>query len=118
MQGVAGRVAGEKVVEGGPAGARTEAGEVHGAGGALLVKLRESRPCGAAMYTIASFVNMMRHKHLKLDQTKIERAKKLLGVKTEQEAIERALDLVLAEAAIVKALRQVKGVGGFEQPIR
>ena len=28
---------------------------------------------------------MTRHKHLKLDQSKIDRAKKLLGTKTEQE---------------------------------
>jgi hypothetical protein len=49
------------------------------------------------MFTLGSFVNMTRHKHLKLDQSKIDRAKKLLGAKTEQETIERALDLVLAE---------------------
>jgi hypothetical protein len=57
---------------------------------------------------------MIRHKHLKLDQTKIDRARKLLGTKTEQETIDRALDLVLSEEAIVKAHRRLKGVGGFE----
>jgi len=35
------------------------------------------------MFTVTSFVNMTRHKHLKLDQSKIDRAKKLLGAKTE-----------------------------------
>jgi hypothetical protein len=57
---------------------------------------------------------MIRHKHLKLDQTKIDRARKLLGAKTEQETIDRALDLVLAEEPILKMHHRLKGVGGFE----
>jgi hypothetical protein len=58
---------------------------------------------------------MTRHKHLKLDQTKIDRAKKLLGAKTEQETIERALDLVLGEERILKAHRRVRALGGFDE---
>ena len=61
------------------------------------------------------FVNMTRHKHLKLDQTKIDRAKKLLGAKTEQETIDRALDLVLGEERILKAHRRVRTVGGLDE---
>jgi hypothetical protein len=61
---------------------------------------------------------MTRHKHLKLDQSKIDRAKKLLGAKAEQETIERALDLVLGEESILKVHRRVKAVGGFEDAIR
>jgi hypothetical protein len=63
-------------------------------------------------------MNMTRHKHLKLDQSKIDRAKKLLGAKTEQETIERALDLVLGEEPILKVHRRVKAVGGFEDALR
>ena len=70
------------------------------------------------MFTLGSSVNMTRHKHLKLDQSKIDRAKKLLGAKTEQETIERALDLVLAEEALLKVHRRLKGVGGFESVFR
>ena len=70
------------------------------------------------MFTISSFVNMTRHKHLKLDQAKIDRAKKLLGAKTEQETIERALDVVLAEEAILRAHRRLRRVGGFEPPLQ
>jgi len=63
---------------------------------------------------IGGFVNMaIRHKHLKLDQSKLDRAKKLLRVKTEQETVERALDAILGEEPILRALRKVKGVGGF-----
>jgi hypothetical protein len=66
------------------------------------------------MFTVTSFVNMTRHKHLKLDQSKIDRAKKLLGAKTEQDTIEQALDLVLGEEPILKAHRRVRAVGGFD----
>lgn len=37
------------------------------------------------------------HKHFQLDALKIKRAQKALGVKTETETIERALDLAIAE---------------------
>ena len=70
------------------------------------------------MVTVECSVNMTKHKHLKLDQSKIDRAKKLLGAKTEQETIERALDLVLGEEPILKAHRRIKAVGGFEDVFR
>jgi len=56
---------------------------------------------------------MQRHKHLKLDQSKIDRARRLLEAKTEQDTIEQALDLVLAEEAILRAHRRVRKAGGF-----
>lgn len=37
------------------------------------------------------------HKHFRLDARKIKRAQRVLRAKTETEAIERALDLVLSE---------------------
>ena len=37
------------------------------------------------------------HKHFQLDSIKIKRAQKVLRADTETEAIERALDLVIAE---------------------
>ena len=37
------------------------------------------------------------HKHFQLDSVKIKRAQKALDAKTETEAIERALDLAIAE---------------------
>lgn len=37
------------------------------------------------------------HKHFRLSAAKIKRAQRLLHVRTETEAIERALDLVIAE---------------------
>lgn len=58
----------------------------------------------------------LRHKHLKLDQSKIDRVRRLVGARTEQEAIDRALDRMLAEADIIKAIDAVGGVGGIEDP--
>jgi hypothetical protein len=55
----------------------------------------------------------IRHKHLKLDQAKIDRARRLFGAKTEQETIERALDLALAEEPLIRAHRAIRGAGAI-----
>ena len=60
----------------------------------------------------------IRHKHLKLDQRKIDKARRALGAKTEQEALDRALDMVLAEDRIVRVLRRGRATGGFEDVLR
>jgi hypothetical protein len=52
---------------------------------------------------------VIRHKHLELDQDKLTRAKNVLGAKTETEAIERALTLVVDEHELDKPLRRAKG---------
>jgi hypothetical protein len=55
----------------------------------------------------------LKHKHLRLDQTKIDRARRVLRLRTEQETIERALELVIAEEPILRAHEQARGIGGF-----
>ena len=45
---------------------------------------------------------------------KIERARGLLGTRTERETIEQALDRFLAEERIIRELRRAGGVGGIE----
>lgn len=47
-----------------------------------------------------------KHKHYFLDEARIRRAKKILGVKTETEAIERALDELIAEHERSKILQR------------
>ncbi len=49
----------------------------------------------------------LRHKHLKLDQSKIDFAKKYFGVRSEREAIDRALALLMEEDRIVTSLRRL-----------
>jgi hypothetical protein len=51
----------------------------------------------------------MRHKHLKLDQAKIDFAKRYFGG-SEQEAIDRALSLLMEEERIVRRMKPLRGI--------
>ena len=51
----------------------------------------------------------IKHKHLKLDQKKIDFAKRYFGVDSEQEAIDRALSLLIEEKEILAAMKPLKG---------
>ncbi len=51
----------------------------------------------------------MRHKHLKLDQRKIAFAVRYFGVKSEQEAIDRALSLLMEEQALLASMEPLEG---------
>ncbi len=57
----------------------------------------------------------VRHKHLRIDQAKLEKAKKVLSAATETEALDRALTLVVSEADIDAALRRVGGKGKIQK---
>jgi hypothetical protein len=46
---------------------------------------------------MAASRNRITHKHFRLDAMKIKRAQKVLRAGTETEAVDRALDLVIAE---------------------
>ena len=52
----------------------------------------------------------LKHKHLVLDQRKIEVAKQYFGVQSEQEAIDKALSLLVEEQHLNKALKPLKAV--------
>lgn len=52
----------------------------------------------------------LKHKHLKLDQRKIDFAKQYFGVASEQEAVDKALSLLLEEQHIVKALKPLQEI--------
>lgn len=60
----------------------------------------------------------VRHKHLRLDQEKLDRARRILGAKTETETLDRALDLVVADGRIDRALRRAKGKGRLVKVFR
>ncbi|MBI4864862.1 MAG: hypothetical protein HY815_32080 [Candidatus Riflebacteria bacterium] len=53
---------------------------------------------------------LIKHKHLKLDQRKIDFARKYFGVKSDQEAIDRALALLIDEERIVSRLKPLAGL--------
>jgi hypothetical protein len=50
-------------------------------------------------------------KNLRLSQSKIDRAKRILGTKTETETIEQALDLVAFRQEVVSGLEGLAGSG-------
>ncbi|MBM4141603.1 MAG: hypothetical protein FJ242_09030 [Nitrospira sp.] len=52
-------------------------------------------------------IAFIKDKHLKLDQRKIDMAKQILGVKTETETIEKALDVVIQKSAAVAEREKV-----------
>lgn len=55
-------------------------------------------------------------KNLRLNQAKIDRAKKILGTKTETETIEQALDLVAFRDEVVSGLENLAGSGILKDP--
>jgi hypothetical protein len=55
-------------------------------------------------------------KNLRLTQAKIDRAKKILGTKTETETIEQALDLVAFRDEVVSGLESLAGSGILRDP--
>jgi len=50
---------------------------------------------------------VVRDKHLKLNQKKINMAKQILGLKTETETIEKALDIVIQKSAVLAERKKV-----------
>ena len=57
----------------------------------------------------------VRHKHIRIDQAKLDKARKVLAAATETEALDRALTIVLSEADIDATLRQVAGKGRLKK---
>ena len=53
----------------------------------------------------------VRHKHIRIDQAKLDKARKILAAATETETLDRALTLVVSEADIDTALRRAAGKG-------
>lgn len=60
----------------------------------------------------------LRHKHVQLDQAKLNRARRILGARTETEALDRALSVVVSQDRIDTALRKVRGRGRIRKVFR
>jgi hypothetical protein len=60
----------------------------------------------------------LRHKHVRIDQAKLTRARKVLAAETETEALDRALTLVVTEADIDAVLRRNRGKGTLRKVFR
>jgi hypothetical protein len=57
----------------------------------------------------------VRHKHIRIDQAKLDRVRRVLAAATETEALDRALALVVSEADVDRALRQARGKGRLKK---
>jgi len=56
----------------------------------------------------------IRRKNLNIDQAKLDRAVSILGARSETDAIDQALDLVLFREELVDGIRSLAGTGGIE----
>ncbi len=57
----------------------------------------------------------IRHKHIRLDQAKLDKARRVLEAATETEALDRALTLVVSEAEVDAALQRVSRKGRLKK---
>ena len=55
-------------------------------------------------------------KNLRLSQDKIDRARRILGTRTETETIEQALDLVAFRKEVVEGIEALAGTGLLRDP--
>jgi hypothetical protein len=60
----------------------------------------------------------LRHKHVRIDQTKLDKARKVLDAKTDTETLDRALTVIVSEGEIDAALRRVRGKGKLKKVFR
>jgi hypothetical protein len=59
-----------------------------------------------------------RHKHVRIDHVKLQKAKQVLKADTDTETLNRALTLVVTEADIDAALRSDRGKGRLKKVFR
>ena len=60
----------------------------------------------------------LRHKHVRIDQAKLDKAKQVLDARTDTEALDRALNLVVTGGEIDAALRGIRGKGKLKKVFR
>ncbi len=61
---------------------------------------------------------VLRHRHVRIDQAKLEKARRLLGAATDTEALDRALTLVVSEGEMDEVLRRIGGKGSLKKVFR
>jgi hypothetical protein len=73
---------------------------------------------GAGTSRSGRSLSKIRRKNLNVDQTKLDRVKDALGARTETEAIDQALAIVLLREELVEGIRRIAGSGGVENVFR
>jgi hypothetical protein len=87
----------------------------HGASPALLELSVSTYKMIYYLYKGYIMKTNLKRKNYYLDENKIRRARAILGAKTETEAIDAALSLVVFRKEILKSLEKVAGKGGVEK---
>lgn len=72
---------------------------------------RTRRPAGTPRHRQPKAI---RRKNVNIDQAKLDRVRELLGVRTETEAIDRALSLLLLREELVEGIDRIGGSGGVD----
>jgi len=67
---------------------------------------------------VMATTSALRHKHVRIDQSKLDKAKKILEARTDTESLDRALTVVVTEAEIDDTLRKVAGMGRLRKVFR
>jgi hypothetical protein len=57
----------------------------------------------------------VRHKHIRIDQVKLDKARRVLAAATETETLDRALTLVVSESEVDAVLREVSRKGKLKK---
>jgi hypothetical protein len=77
-----------------------------------LIRIKAISVCMRSQHEIK-----FKRKNYYLDEKKIRRVRAILGAKTETEAIDAALNLVVFRKEILKSLEKVAGKGGVEKVV-
>ncbi len=57
----------------------------------------------------------VKRKNYYLDEAKIKKVQKILGTKTETEALNKAMDIVVFRTELLESLKKVSGKGGVQK---
>ena len=55
-----------------------------------------------------------RRKCMRVDQSKLDRVRRLLGVRSDSDAVDQALDQLLLREELTRGVRSIAGSGGVE----
>ena len=72
-----------------------------------------SSPAAPAAARVATPRSSWARKNMLIDQHKLDRAKKMLGVATETAAVDAALDFVAFRDEVVSGVRKLRAAGGL-----
>jgi len=60
----------------------------------------------------------LKYKHIRMDQEKIDRVKKIFHTATDTEAVDKALEFVIGEEKINRTLKSVGGKGHLKKAFK